>query len=180
MERNEPNNCKEVIINIMETINSDQMINNAIKFINSQESFVRYLMNIYYWLLVNLTFNFYFKKFDISNVIIKFGNDTRLLNEKHLKLTLLDNGINIFNYFISYDVIQSFSYTRNTINIVFFGRVDFSNKTAKITIGNSTTFLSFKVSKNTSSICNIIKWNMYYHIKYGSVDKKMIDYITTV
>ena len=44
--------CDFVIIDIMENLTPDQMIDRAIKTINSQETLMVYVINIYYKLLV--------------------------------------------------------------------------------------------------------------------------------
>ena len=171
--------CDFVIIDIMENLTPDQMIDRAIKTINSQETLMVYVINIYYKLLVmiislmNHEF-IYSRNFKISDVLIKYGDDARLADKPHL-LVVLDNGIKVFDYLIPYEYITCFNYLNNTVNVMFYGRVEFDKKSAKIVIGKCHSALSFKVN-NPSYVCNLIKRNMYYHIKYNGVDKNALEF----
>ena len=164
-----------VVIDIMENLSPDQMLKNAIKIINQQESFFTYILNSYYWLfiaimsLINLKFIIYCKQFDIFDIVIKHGEEAHLVTNKQ-KLIIFDHGIKIFDYLIPYEIIHVVSYNEGSINITFFGRVDFKVSTAKIYLSTLQTTVSFKLTEPLN-IYNLLKSNMYYHIKYNSFNK---------
>ena len=173
-----------IIIEIMETLSPEQMINNAIIFINKQETMLRYISNMnYYFMSLILSFInmvIYYKSYEISNVIIKQDDESRLLNKTQLtsnKLLIYDNGIKLYNFFIPYESILQFGNMDERIYFTIFGNIEFGEKIIKITLDKSKVYISFKAKNNKCSefINNAIKWNMYYHIKYHKIDKRLIE-----
>ena len=78
-----PNPIQEdSFIIIMETLTSDDIISNAIKKINKEETLYYYVINIYYKLIINIfsliqingliNCLLYWRSFSIKNVIISF------------------------------------------------------------------------------------------------------------
>ena len=171
-----------VIVEIMEPKTPEEIHYNAICFIRKQETFIRYLVNVSYYIF-NLFFSFinflkiviYFKSFEVKNVTVEYSGDTRYL-KRHVKNTLyvLDNGIALHNFFIPYESIFEHGFKDNIVALIIFGKVEFSEKKINIKQDTSKVFINFE-SVLAKSVCDSIKWNMYYHIKYNKIDKKLIE-----
>jgi hypothetical protein len=171
-----------VIVEIMESKTPEEIHYNAICFIRKQETFIRYLINVSYYFF-NLFFSFinflkiiiYFKSFDIKNVTVEYLGDTRYLKRPlNSKFIVLDNGIEIYNFFIPYESILQYGSKDNVVALTIFGKIQFGLK--KINIKQATTQFSLQFETNfAENVCNIIKRNMYYHIKYNKIDKKLIE-----
>ena len=167
----------------METLSPEQMINNAIIFINKQETMLRYISNMnYYFMSLFLSFLnmvIYFKSYEISNVVIKQDDESRLLNKTQLtsnKLLIFDNGIKLYNFFIPYESILQFGNIDDRVYFTIFGKIEFGEKILKITLDKSKVHITFKAKNNKCSVFirNAVKWNMYYHIKYNKMNKQLI------
>jgi hypothetical protein len=173
-----------IIIEIMESINTQNMVKNAIIIINKQETLMRYIANINYY-IINFFFSFlkfviYYKTFEIKRIIVNFNDEkTKILKELDDKqITVLDNGLKLYNFFIPYEVIVKFGNFENNVYIQFLGKVEFDNERLSFSINKSKVELCFTLYDENKSnyLVRLIKINMFYHIKYNKVDTNLAQY----
>jgi hypothetical protein len=169
-------------VQISENIKS-QLINNAIQKINKELSFIRRILSYQYYILsyyISFLRVFFSKRYTIDKMICfdKFVNKSFLIDKPNV-LYLYDKGIYFNKTLIPYE------------NIIFFGTGDYTSSIdilAKITKngdaldinleGNTITRLILYL-ENSKNLCNNIKENMYYHIKYNTVDDSVINFYHT-
>ena len=96
------------------------------------------------------------------------------------QIDVLDNGINLYSFFIPYEAIITYSYNNDEFFIEFFGSVELGDKTIKLKIDKSKTYLKFNLMNNNKAayLSQLIKWNMFYHLKYNknNIDKNIVEY----
>ena len=177
-----------IIINIeeMETINLNEnqlitnAITNAIKKINKEQSLLRLILYINYYLLTFCLINL-FKIKQISLFLKKFKTDNILLchNKEIYKppcindLILYDNGMILNDLFIPYENIIQFGYTDDTVYLDLFAKINKMEDNFTFSLGHNIVNISIK-TKFSLKICKHIKHNLYYHIKYNKIDIDII------
>lgn len=144
----------------MEPVTNEEIIQNALTFINKQETLFTLIINIQYYILTLilsfLNMSLYKKTFQVFDIEI---NDTIFITEK--KVTILDKGIELWDNFIPYEYIMRFGYNEEG-----YAHLDILGK-------ETVTKMSFMCS-DPEYMMRLIKNNMYYHIKYNSIDKNVI------
>ena len=178
-----------VIINIgeMETINLNEnqlitnAVTNAVKKINKEQSLLRLLLYINYYILttyinclINLFkikhFSLFLKKFKTDNIILYHNKEfykPQCIND----LILYDNGMILNDLFIPYENIIQFAYTDDTVYLDLFAKINKDNFT--FSLGHNVVNIVIK-TRFSSKICKHIKHNLYYHIKYNKIDFDII------
>jgi len=175
-----------VIINIdeMETINLNEnqliknAITNAVKKINKEQSLLRLILYINYYLLkfclINLfkikQISLFLKKFKTDNIILYHNKEIyKIIND----LILYDNGMILNNLFIPYENIIQFGYTDDTVYLDLFAKINKMEDNFTFSLGHNIVSICIK-TKFSSKICKHIKHNLYYHIKYNKIDFDII------
>ena len=141
-----------VIVEIKEMPSPDQMIQNALTIINKQESYLRYIANVQYYIfamILSLVNIIYYRTFDIRIDEKPFGT-----------LVILDNGIRLCNVFVPYESVINYGYDEDIMNVSFFLR-------------NKKHHVEFQVHE-ADHVTKLMKTNMYYHLKYNKLDKDLI------
>ena len=176
-----------VVINMENVKSVDECLKEAVIYITKREVLFQYIINKIYQFLSYLFFlnYFYYRSFSVEHVIVKYTNDstdhTRLIH-KHKngenKLIVKDNGIKLYDYFVPYECILKFGYVaqKNNLGLIvmdMFGNVDSGDKTITVSTGTDKIVLSFKI-KNGINIIDIIRSNMYYHLKYNKVNRSLL------
>ena len=157
---------------------AQNLIDNAYKFININESFINRIMNHYYYivsqLFLLLGLVIYFKNIEISGGFINYKDLSWNIKSKN-KLVILDSGIYVCSNFVRYESIIKIGIHSNNLILTIFGSVENHNKFIRIKNNNLSYTVLLKINKPLQ-VFNIIKSNMFYHIKYNQVDKKIVEY----
>jgi hypothetical protein len=145
-----------VIVEVKEMLTPDEIIQNALMIVNKQETFMRYIANIQYYIFamilsfVNIV---YYKTFDIRVDEKPFGT-----------LVVLDHGIRLCNAFLPYESLIKYGYKGDTMYLSFFHKSKKHNFTFQV--------------HQADRVANIIKNNMFYHLKYNKLDKDLVSDFT--
>ena len=154
----------------------------AIKKINNDISVIRNIIYLQYYLLSytflilqkfiigNIFNTLYQKKIIIGDILI-FGGE--YLSNKKSQIILYEKGIIIQDTFIPYENIISFG---EVMNFKFCCLELFAEiKESKIILNENVIKLIIQLD-NPTFLCDIIKKNMYYHIKYNKINEETITF----
>ena len=112
----------------------------------------------------------YCKSFTIKQGAILLKNQDILFKSE---LYIYDNGIGILNTFINYEYILTFKVIKSGCCVIeVLGTLNENKKF----IASSNRFVIIIKHKNFLNIQNLIKQNMFYHIKYNKVNEDVFDY----
>ena len=178
-----------VEIESMEVINIKKIkIDNALKIINLEQTKLKFLLILYYNFIKNfinyihyLTFikicinDIYYNKYHIHKSKF-FYNDQVFYYKKQIKIYLYDNGIILDNSFIPYEYIISFRTIDNsTVKLKIFANLTNINSKLQFELTNGIVDILLLCDKGLK-ICNLLKKNMFYHIKYNKINEDVIYY----
>jgi len=166
-----------VVIEMETEKDIEAVIKNAILIVNKDETLFRYFLNKIYYTLAFLSFIFYYYNlYNISNVLVKSNNESRLIHKKNNgNLLILDNGIKLYNFFFSYETILQFGFEDKRIWLTVFVDIRFSEKSITLLKNDqlSKVHFSFQI-KNPEYVIQSLKKNMYYHFKYNKINKCLL------
>jgi hypothetical protein len=156
-------------------------LEDARSIINAYETLFLRIINMVYWFI---TFYFPFLKistsFRISQVIVKYEKDIRLLRkEQNIQnvLVVKDHGIDFYTHFIPYERLYQVGFYKSGVYIVFIGDIVYGDKNVVMKDeNNGYVYVSFKL-KNPKQLWGCIKSNMYYHFKYNKINEKVLEQI---
>ena len=154
------------------------ILENAIKQINSEISIFKSFIYFYYYLFVYyLSFLkiLFVKKIKIDKLIFNKNNESMIVMNNIRDIYLSDNAIYIKNNEVPYENIISFGKIDNFCCIELFATVHYLNNDINIKLNKNVTRLFFK-NKDSRSLCDSIKNNMYYHLKYNKIDTSVCHY----
>jgi hypothetical protein len=154
------------------------ILENAIKKINSEINiFTAFIYFTYYLIIYYLSFLkfFFIKKIKIDKIIFNKDKDSVLIINNIRDIFLFDDAIYIKDNKIPYENIISFGTVDNFCCIELFATIYYINNNIDIRLTKNVTRLFFK-NKNASSLCQDIKNNMYYHLKYNKVNTSICHY----
>ena len=146
-----------------------EILQNAIQIIDKEYTFFNKIMIVYYNILKYFISFSYSCTFLIERVVI---DEYICYKERILKID--DNKMTIHDSEIPYEYIMVFTQKGRSIYMEILGTYDHkiipSNKQLKL-------FLSFDTKETTLKVCESIKKNMFYHIKYNKLDSKVFQYM---
>ena len=169
----------------MESVDYKQALHLAVQKINKQQTFWQVMANLNYFFMT-IYFNFFFK-FKIYTKTFKIITFSMLQNKKEYSisqpttLTFYDDGMTIDGYFIKYEYIINFEAFKDTgyVKMSMFGLIENDNNV--IRINNDTKngpepviTVFFKVDYPVYFV-NVLRCNMFYHIKYNKIELSAVD-----
>ncbi len=170
-----------IIVIEMESVDYKQAINNAIQKINKEQTFWQVMVNLNYFFVtiyLNFLFNFqiYRKTFKIITFsMIQDGSEYTI--SEPTNLVFYDSHFTIDGYSIIYEHIIRFEAFKGSqfVKMTMFGLIQKENDRIIIDFtSNSVITVLLKVN-NPDYFCNVMRSNMFYHIKYNKLDVQVID-----
>ncbi len=170
----------------MEVINHKKnTMENALKIINSEQTKAEFILIVYYnvikmlinyiYLLTFIRINYiYYKKFNINE--IKFLHSENIYHyKKPLNLYMYDNGIIIKDFYISYEHILYFGAFGNYVKMKIFANIIVLDGILQLKLANGIVDILF-LCDSSDRLCNFLKKNMHYHIKFNKLNDDVINY----
>ena len=172
---------------IVEMDTKNDRVKYAIKKINNDISVIRNIIYLQYYLLsytflilqkfiIGNIFNTIYQKKIIVDKIFIFNNkdeEKEYLSNEKTQIILYEKGIIIQDTFIPYENIISFG---EVMNFKFCCLELFAEiKESKIILNENVIKLIIQLD-NPTFLCDIIKKNMYYHIKYNKINEETITF----
>lgn len=157
----------------MITLNKNDVLRDAITRIDNELTVVQKLCFMVYNFLVH-----YFSWVSIllstrvksDRVIFENDNDNSIVLGRSY-IYFLDSGIFINQNLINYENIQKYGSHGNFIYITMYGSI----VSGKITSSENTLIVSINVD-DVFLFMEILKKNMYYHIKYNKLSTEVVKY----
>ena len=160
-----------IYIKEMSTEEIKQAMDLAIEKIKKDTTIFTFIINFNYYLLFSY-FSYFFKSTFYVNSMMFIHKDLSYLVQKPLCITVHDNGIQILTNFIPYENISIFGYTAGIVDLDILGSID---SKLKLELNNNKTRISINCLNGTKLI-NLIKKNMYYHIRYNKINTEVISF----
>jgi hypothetical protein len=150
-------------------------MNTTIQKIKKETSIFTYLINLNYYFIFSY-FSFFFKSLFIVNSLIFSNEKVSYLVKKPLNLFVTDKGIKIHNFFIPYEHITIFGYGAGIVDLEILGSIIENSETLKVVLENDKKTKISMNCLNGPKLLNLIKKNMYYHIRYNKINTDVITY----
>ena len=163
---------KQIIINAVKQINKEQSLLHLLLYINYY--YLSYYLNIIFWLLPSVNICLFSKKFKIENICFHHNEmfyKSSCIND----LILYDNGMILNDLFIPYENIIQFGYTDDTVYLDLFAKINKMEDNFTFSLGHNIVNVSIK-SNSSIKIFKYIKSNLYYHIKYNKMNFDIVKY----
>jgi len=167
----------ETVIEMEEARSKIDIIKNAIAKITKEQTIIRVIINYYYYVL-STYFSFMYvlfsRKYNIVRTVFYYQSREYIFNKKSV-IYVLDNGIFLDSINIPYESVVSFGSNKNVCTLQIFGSLNFTDSKLRIGICKNNIKIDIELEYE-SDIVNIIKENMYYHIKYNKVNKDIVEF----
>ena len=169
----------DYIVNIMDP--QAERIKRVMTVIDmNQTKLISYYQFIYYLFRLYLPLvYFYFRKFKIKNIILKYSEDIRVIKSNNDSLVIKNTGINLLGLFIPYEYIIEFGSHSNIVHLVIFAKFE---QIKENEIKFNLDFTKLRISFYTDNVQDalacvaVMKSNMYYYLQYHKWNRKSLYY----
>ena len=165
----------------MESVDYKQAITKAVSKINNEQTFLQVMINLNYFfvtLYLNFLFNFqiYKKTFKVITFSMVQDRGEYTISEP-TNLHFYDSHFTIDGYSIKYEYIIKFEAydSSNFVKMTMFGLILKENNCIKIDFTSNSVITVFLKVDKPSYFSNVMRSNMFYHIKYNKLDLEVVD-----